>query len=51
MSAIGNLNQFIKYYGNGSIADNAEKFVKEHLGITQEEVDTIRSILLEEVAV
>ena len=51
MSAIGNLNQFIKYYGNGSIADNAEKFVKEYLGITQEEVDTIRSILLEEVAV
>ena len=48
MNAIGNLNRYIKYYGNGSIADNAEKFVKE-LGITQEEVDAIRNILLEEV--
>ena len=32
-----------------TLADRTEAFMKNYLGITQEEIDTIRSILLEEV--
>lgn len=42
------LTTYLMGYGNGTLAENTEKFVKEQLGITQEEVDSIRNILLEE---
>ena len=41
------LTTYLMGYGNGTLAENTEKFVKEQLGITQEEVDSIRNILLE----
>ena len=47
------LYQYIATYPvegeNPTLADRTEAFLKEYLGITQEEIDTIRSILLEEV--
>ena len=43
------LTNYLMSYGNGSLMENTEKFVKEYLGITQEEVDSIRNILLEQV--
>ncbi|MBE7080103.1 MAG: tyrosine-protein phosphatase [Clostridiales bacterium] len=44
------LYDYIKNYKRGgSMADNAAAFMMEHLGITQEEIDTIREIMLEEV--
>ena len=41
------LTTYLMGYGNGTLAENTEKFVKEQLGITQGEVDSIRNILLE----
>ena len=40
--------EYIKGYQSGTLKENAEAFVKNELGITQAEIDTIRNILLEE---
>ena len=47
--ALNNLTNYLMNYGSGNLMENTEKFVKEYLGITQEEVDTIRNIMWEEV--
>lgn len=49
MRSLDSLTAYLKQYGNGTLQENTEKYVKEYLGITQEEVDSIRNILLEEV--
>ena len=49
ITSLNGLTNYLMAYGNGSLMENTEKFVKEYLGITQAEVDSIRSILLEEV--
>ena len=47
--SLNNLTNYLKNYGSGTLMENTEKFVKEYLGITQAEVDSIRNTLLEEV--
>ena len=47
--SLNGLTTYLMNYGTGNLMENTEKFVKEYLGITQEEVNTIRSVLLEEV--
>ena len=47
--SLNTLTNYLMNYGNGSLMENTEKFVKEYLGITQAEVDSIRNILLEQV--
>ncbi len=42
------LYNYIKEYGNGSLAENTAKYMLD-LGITQTEIDQIRAILLEKV--
>ena len=49
ISTLNTLTDYLMNYGTGTLMENTEKFVKEHLGITQAEVDSIRNILLEEV--
>ena len=49
LPALNSLTNYLMTYGSGTLSENTEKFVKEYLGITQAEVDSIRSILLEEV--
>ena len=49
MRSLDSLTTYLKQYGNGTLQENTEKYVKEYRGITQEEVDSIRNILLEEV--
>ena len=48
--AFTNLYNYIKNYGNGTLAENTEAFMKNYLGITQAEIDTIRNVMLEEVS-
>ena len=43
------INTYPTSVQNPTIADRTEAFMKEYLGITQNEINTIRSILLEEV--
>lgn len=51
ISAVNTLESFLtKQYPADSLMASTERFVKEYLGITQEEVDTIRNIMWEEVA-
>lgn len=51
ISAVNTLASFLtKQYPADSLMASTERFVKEYLGITQEEVDTIRNIMWEEVA-
>ena len=38
-----------KLYKGDTLMDKTESFVKEYLGITQDEVDTIRNMMWEEV--
>lgn len=45
--SFSNLLTYIKEYSNGTLAQNAEKFMLD-IGITQAEIDSIRSILREE---
>lgn len=45
---IGSLHNSISRYSDGTLAENTEKFMLD-LGITSEEIASIRSILLEEV--
>lgn len=40
--------EYIKSYGDGTLAENTENFMKNELGITQAEIDAIRALLLEE---
>lgn len=42
------LYNYIKDYGKGTVQENTEKFMLD-IGITQDEIDAIRDILLEEV--
>lgn len=49
MNSLNEMTSYIKTYKGNTLMDCTESFVKEYLGITQEEVDSIRSILLEEV--
>ena len=42
------LYNYIKEYGTGTMAENTEKFMLD-IGITQEEIDAIREIMIEEV--
>lgn len=44
------LNTYPTEKKNATLADRTEAFMKEELGITQAEIDSIRAILLEEVA-
>lgn len=46
--AFAGLMNAMKKYGSGSLAENVEKFMLD-LGVTQAEIDTIRSIMIEEV--
>ncbi len=46
--AFSALYDSIKNYGSGTLAQNTEKFMLD-LGVTQAEIDTIRSIMIEEV--
>lgn len=48
-TAFTSLYNYIKDYGDGTMAENAELFMKNYLGITQTEIDTIREVMLEEV--
>ena len=48
MLQIRNLLRYLKNYGPGDLKENTERFMLE-LGVTQEEIDSIRAILLEEV--
>ena len=50
MNSVGNIIICLNRYKGATLMDKAESFVKEYLGITQAEVDTIRSIMWEEVA-
>lgn len=43
------LVNYIKSYGDGTLKENVELFMLNELGITQDEIDSIRAILLEEV--
>ena len=43
------LYNYIKNYSNGTLAENTEAFMKNYLGITQAEINTIREVMLEEV--
>ena len=47
-STFANLMNGMKNYGKGTLAENVEKFMLD-LGVTQKEIDTIRSIMIEEV--
>jgi len=49
MNAFSSLYRYIQTYGDGTLAENTAKFCKEYLGMTQTEIDTIRSVMLEEV--
>lgn len=46
----GKLVNYLKNYDHGTLAENVEAFMLHYLGIEQSEIDSIRSILLEEVA-
>ena len=46
--AFTTLMNAMKRYGSGSLAENVENFML-NLGVTQAEIDTIRSIMIEEV--
>ncbi len=49
--AIGSLYSYLKGYSEGkTLAEKTAAFMRNYLGITQEEIDTIRSIMIEEVA-
>ena len=43
-----NLVDYMKNYGNGSLSQNVEKFMLD-IGILKEEIDAIRSIMIEEI--
>ena len=50
ISAVNTLEKFLTtQYPADSLMASTERFVKEYLGITQEEVDSIRNTLLEQV--
>lgn len=50
VSTFQTLYNYIKnYVRGGTLADNAAAFMMEYLGITQEEINTIREVMLEEV--
>ena len=50
LPALNTLAAFLNsHYPADSLMASTERFVKEYLGITQEEVDSIRNILLEQV--
>lgn len=47
----GSLYSYIKGYDEGeTLAEKTAAFMRNYLGITQEEIDSIRSIMIEEVA-
>lgn len=49
--AIGSLYSYLKGYSEGkTLAEKTAAYMRNELGITQEEIDTIRSIMIEEVA-
>ena len=48
MTQIKVLHDYLAQYGTGTLAQNTEKFMLD-IGVTQAEIDSIRSILLEEV--
>ena len=50
MNAVASIITHLNRYKGATLMDKTESFVKEYLGITQAEVDTIRSIMWEEVA-
>ena len=50
ISALNTLTTYLSNYGSGTLAENTAKFMREYLGITQAEIDSIRNVLLEEVA-
>lgn len=47
-NAFTSLYNYIKNYSTGTVQENTEKFMRD-IGISQEEIDSIRNILLEEV--
>lgn len=47
--AFGGLYKYIKNYSSGTLQENTEKFMLD-IGISQEDINSIRNILLEEVA-
>lgn len=47
--AFTTLYEFMRTYGNGTLAENTELFMEKYLGLTQTEIDTIRDVMLEEV--
>ena len=49
MGAVASIINHLNTYKGNSLMEKTESFVKEYLGITQEEVDTIRSMMWEEV--
>ncbi len=48
-TAFYGLIDYMKQYNKPTLAENVEEFMKSYLNITQEEIDTIRSVMLEEV--
>ena len=50
MNAVASIITHLNKYKGDTLMEKTESFVKEYLGITQEEVDTIRSMMWEEVA-
>lgn len=49
VAAFTRLYNYIRDYGTGTLAENTEKFMTEYLGITKDEINSIRAIMLEEV--
>ncbi len=49
MNAVNSIVNYLGRYKGATLMDKTESFVKEYLGITQAEVDTIRNIMWEEV--
>ena len=50
MNAVASIITHLNKYKGATLMDKTESFVKEYLGITQAEVDSIRNIMWEEVA-
>ena len=49
MGAVGSIITYLNRYEGATLMDKTESFVKEYLGLTQAEVDSIRNIMWEEV--
>ena len=49
MAALNSLWIFLQNYGTGTLKENTEAFCINYLGITKAEIESIRSIMLEEV--